>query len=232
MRAVLLGAAILWYGGQAALGQQAADVNPDRRNQLEAIVARLAAQPADRLTVADRLTLSDAYRQLGNSTMAVRAANAAVRAEPKNPDCWVALVKAQIATRHQVVYAEENFRYAARAFADEPKIHDLHEDLFFAQLKYGQPRVAVDHLAAYLKFGAARLATSPENAEAYFNKAEELLRVFETKHVPSALLLQLQQKLRQIEGESPRELAPRFAALLDKLNELIAAETARERSRS
>jgi tetratricopeptide (TPR) repeat protein len=206
------------------------EVSAERVAKLQKIIDRISARPETDWSVADRLALSDAYRELGNTTLAVKNADAAVKADPKNPDCWVALIKSQILLRHEVVSAEENFQYAIKAFPNLEKVNELRKDLFFGQIKYGQPIVAANHLAAFVKFETDRLARSPEKESAFLQDAQDLVKTFGERRSPRIALVRLQQRLEVIRREAPEALRPKFDPLMEQLNKEIQAAAAREES--
>jgi hypothetical protein len=211
-------------GGLPALAQpHATSTSPatDHLHELRKLVADLTAKPEDQLTVTERLQLSDAYLQLGQTTLAVKNAFLARQTDPQNEDSWIALIRAQIANRHEVVYAEENFQGALRAFPHSKRINHLREELFFGQLKFGQPVVAVNHLNAWLQFELQHEQREASECDATFNTAHRLIEVLVERRAPVVALNQLQQHLEKLKKQAPAQIAARFDPLLQQVGSAI-----------
>lgn len=195
-------------------------------------IAQLQSKPEGKLTVADRLELSRAYLELGENPKAVKNAFLARQADPTNEETWVALVRAQIANLHEVGYAEENFQAAVSKFPKSDKINDLREELFFGQLKYGQPVVAVDHFASWLGFQVGQAKDEPSQYDGDFKTAQRWIEILDQRRVPLFAWTRLQQQLEMLKGNSPAELSTKFDGLSSQIQSTIDLMTPEQRARS
>ncbi len=186
-------------------------------DQLRAEITRLEKIPENRRNIDDRLALSHAYLALGNTTQAVKQAFAARQADPENEQTWVALIQAQVANLHETVYAEENFQGAIRKFPHSETINRLREDLFLGQLKFGQPMVAVNHLASLIKFDTAHLDEGSNNAQQVFANAHRSIDILAARRVPIFAIEHLEQELQQMRQGKPEDVAAGFTSLLTQL---------------
>lgn len=202
--------------------------DPDRAAKLSGRVKELEAKPANALSIAERVELSQALLELGRAPQAVRVAYAASRQDPNSEAAWIALVKAQNATGHQVVYAEQNFQFAIKKFPDSPALNALQEDMFQAQLRYGQPQVAVRHLSSWARYAVEQLGKSPDAAKRIVDKSDEMFEQLKQKRVPSFAIVELQENLRKLNERLSPEQVEELKPARDLLEEIKQQAIARE----
>lgn len=193
-------------------------------------IAELTKKPEAKLSVDERLELSRGYLELGQNPLAVRHAFLARQADPENQETWIALIEAQNENLHEVVYAEENFQGAIRKFPAAEKINALREQLFFGQLKFGQPVVAVDHLAAWLKFQLKRENRDDDGDKKTYETADRLIEVLKERRVPIFAIEKLAHELETLGknlGDADREAVSK---LRDKVKQIESNLTPAEKA--
>lgn len=215
---VLLPAALV--ADDQPLGLQSATpakLTPEEEAKVRAQIKEIESKPEDKITGEDRIRLSQDYLRLNHATFAVRNANAALEMDRDNQDAWVALIKAQCLNLHEVVYAEENYQHALKKFPNSEKIAALNLDLFYGQMKFGQPFVAAKHLLALVTHDSKVLAKRPDKSHEFVENTKHLVEEFERARAPESALEQVQTQLEKLQKDLPQEAADGLKPVIDQI---------------
>ncbi|MBX9787869.1 MAG: TlpA family protein disulfide reductase [Pirellulales bacterium] len=176
-----------------------------RRAELAALANEAEAGDPSKLTVADHRALADVYsRDLQRPDDAARHAQAALDAEPADPQAWAILINAQASNPNTLTNAEASLAKAAQVLTPE-QVAPLHAAIASWQMRGRQHRAAGDHLAAFLELGRGQLLGQGQPAGSYVRRVEQAVAAYGSAKAEDVALKLIERELAALGTDEARQ---------------------------